>query len=463
MTDNFSTALTGYTQDPFGELRLERVRIGRVEFEGISITGREAAINLHELFQTACDKTRRLRISKNGTRYPEPLPTGTPARLLSSEIKDYLRDMERRNLRRRTIEATSRTLEILQLACGDIPVSRIDHKHIYALWDLLRWSPKNLTTAPENRSLNAEALIAKGKGEVVATPAVATFELHRRFLSTFFGALVKARAIPYSPMDAFGEMKKDLIEDDERPDRLFTDDDLRRVFDPAIFIPWARKFPHRWWAPMIGLYTGARVNEVAQLKANDVLQDHGTWCFAFRKTVDEDLAGRTTGRSRQTLKGKSSVRRVPIAQALLDVGFLEFVDDIRACGHPRLFPNLSAGVNRKNGESNERYSAALIHQFSVYLKKLGFGKGVGFHAFRHTLATELEHKGVRIEDIALITGHSVAKKVPVLQDSYVHKLQDRIRAKQLVVLPQYQPPVQLPIYKKGQFRDRLGKGAKLYP
>ena len=40
---------------------------------------------------------------------------------------------------------------------------------------------------------------------------------------------------------------------------------------------------------MIGLYTGARISEVAQMKVADVVEQKGVLCFAIRKTIDADL------------------------------------------------------------------------------------------------------------------------------------------------------------------------------
>lgn len=452
-----------YLINPTGVLRLKRLRIGRIEFEDIEVQGREAAINLQELLHTACDKTQRFRPRKDGTRYPEPLPLGAPARLLSAEIADYLGDQARRGLQQSTIGATARSLQILKITTGDIPVGRIDHKHIYLLWDLLRWAPPNVTTDPALKGLSAEELIARGRKANVPCPAISTYELHRRFLTTFFGKLVKTRAIAFSPMDAFGEMKKDLVEDPDRVERLFSDEDLQKIFAHENFIPWASKFPHRWCGLILGLYTGARINEISQLKVADIIDERGVWCVAIRKTVDEDLAGNNGPRSRQRLKGKSAIRRIPIPQPVLDAGLLDFVQDMREFGHPRLFPHLSSGVNKTTGQTNGRYSQGLLNQLSVYLKSLGFPKGLGFHAFRHTLATDLDNKGVREEDVALITGHSVSKKVPVLQDHYYHRKPDEVRVRQAAALALYRPPVELPAYKPGQFQGRLGRGAKVYP
>lgn len=86
---------------------------------------------------------------------------------------------------------------------------------------------------------------------------------------------------------------------------------------------------------------------------------------------------------------------------------------------------------------------------------MGFPPGVGFHAFRHTIATELNYKGIADEDIALVTGHSISKKVPVLHEAYFHKKPALARTKQIAVLEQYRPDVVLPVYQAGQFRGAL--------
>ncbi len=351
----------------------------------------------------------------------------------------------------------------MQRVSGNTSVSRIDHTSIYAMWDLLRWAPEDFMTNPKLQGLTVQALITLGQRQGRPQPANATLELHRRFLASFFNTLVKARAVPHSPMDAFKPARDDLLTDQDAPERLLSEEEVQKIFNPDTFVPWAKKYPHRWWCPLIALYTGARINEIAQLKVCDIVQDQGVWCFSVQKTVDEDLAQSTGKRTRQSLKGKSAIRKVPIHESLIQAGFLDFLADMKACGHPRLFPHLSAGVSTKTGEVNGRYSQAFVNQFAAYLKGLGFGKGIGSHAFRHTLATELDAKGVRVEHIALITGHALNKKAPVLQDNYVHKSASNVRKLQGEALAQYQPSVVLPTYVRGQFKERLKKGAKMYP
>ncbi|UXA69451.1 site-specific integrase [Xanthomonas prunicola] len=456
--------LQHYLQHPIGDLFIEEVRSGKSAFKNIRITSQAGAVYFQDLVQaTLDDQERKRRLRRSGTRYPEPLPPATPARLLSKEVEDFLNDKDRQDVKRTTIDAYRRTLAILHRVTGNISVARINHTHIYEMWDLLRWAPEDFMSNPAYQKLDVKGLIAKGQALGRTQPANATLELHRRFLNSFFNKLAKARAIPHSPMDAFEAPRDDLLIDHDEPERLLSPEEIQTIFNPQTFLPWAKKYPHRWWCPLIALYTGARINEIAQLKVADILQDQGVWCFSIQKTVDQDLAHSTGKRSRQSLKGKSAVRKVPIHDSLIQAGFLDFLADIKASGHPRLFPNLSAGTCRKTGEPNGRYSQGFVNQFAAYLKVLGFGKGIGSHAFRHTLATELDAKGVRVEHIALITGHSLSKKAPVLQDNYVHKSSGNVRKIQIEALAQYQPSVTLPSYVCGQFKERLSRDAKMYP
>ncbi|MGX9961658.1 integrase, partial [Xanthomonas euvesicatoria] len=89
------------------------------------------------------------------------------------------------------------------------------------------------------------------------------------------------------------------------------EEELQRIFSPKTFPAWAKKYPHRWWLPMISLYTGARINELAQLKVADIVEEAKVWCIRIQKTVDADLRHKDRNKSRQSLKGKAAVRTLP--------------------------------------------------------------------------------------------------------------------------------------------------------
>lgn len=67
------------------------------------------------------------------------------------------------------------------------------------------------------------------------------------------------------------------------------------------------------------------------------------------------------------------------------------------------------------------------------------------------------------EDIALLTGHSISKKVPVLHEADFHKKPELARKKQIDLLSRYAPPVELPIYKRGQFARQPSDPSKFDP
>lgn len=465
MTQPPTDLLSNFINSPSGSLVLDGLQIGRVKFGKITISDREGAFNAQDFINTVLNKTARIRSGKHGTRYSEALPPGSPARLLAVEIGDFSKHQQRRKLKSNTIKDYARTLNLLLLTCGDIPVSRIDHTHVERLWDLLRWAPSALLQDEKLRAMTVDEVIALGQANGVQGVSEATLSKHNLCLNNFFLRLVATRAIPGNPMVAMGKIKKNLVIDPKRgkkAERFLEESELQKIFEPETFLTWAKKWPHRWWIPILALYSGARVNELAQLKVHDIVNEDGVWCIAIQLTVDDDLAGNEHFKTRQTVKGASALRRIPIHQAVLEAGFIDFVEDIKACGHPRLFPNLSAGTCEASGETSARYSQGLVIQFSAYLKKLGFGKGLGFHAFRHTLASKLKHALVPQEDIAAITGHSENKRFPVL-NLYQTTENPEVRTRQVAALQRYSPPVVLPKYERGQFKKQLGKDAKFYP
>lgn len=135
---------------------------------------------------------------------------------------------------------------------------------------------------------------------------------------------------------------------------------------------------------------------------------------------------------------------------------------MRRCGHPRLFPHLSAGVNEKTGETNARYSQAVLNQFSTYLKDLGFPKGIGFHASRHTFVTALSQRSIRDADIALLTGHSKGGEYKVVQVYKKKKPLDEAE-RRWAALQAFEPDVSVPRYRAGQFAKCLSGPKRFYP
>lgn len=177
-------------------------------------------------------------------------------------------------------------------------------------------------------------------------------------------------------------------------------DALQRVFDPINLSKVGTE--HTRWALLIGLYTGARVGEVAQLYLRDFVKEGDTPCVRF--TPDSDG---------QTVKTEASKRLVPLHPDLIELGLWERVERLREAGEERLFPGMR--IDSKAGTGN-----AISKGFGNYLKQLKIGPRrangtVGFHSLRKTVIQTLQASGLSAERRRAFVGHEQG-------DADVHQL-----------------------------------------
>lgn len=370
--------------------------------------------------------------------------------LLSVAIEDYLGDQVRRKRVQDTITESKFTTRVFLAIVGDIPVNKLKTNHVRKFLDEVRWLPPFASVVPKYRHLSILEAIEAGKKENLPELSDHTRNKHIQKLGAFLNHLVTDDLIAKNPLKTIkAEIDTSTEGDTGRP---FTPVELSAMFEPARLATWANGIPHRWWGPMIGLYTGARVNEVAQLYIEDVRLINGVWGLFFWKN--------TRG---QKIKNKASIRFVPLARPLLDAGFLDFVEDMKATGHPRLFPHLPAGTKEDGTPNGKGYGTQLSKQFGKYVKTVGVEKGSGFHCFRHTLATALAELNILSTDIALITGHTVTGQAPVLEKHYIHIAQTATLKKRVKMLARLKPPVVLTKYVKGQFAEALADPGSFHP
>ncbi|MEN5291161.1 site-specific integrase [Stenotrophomonas lactitubi] len=350
-----------------------------------------------------------------------------PALMLSKVIEDHLGDLGRARLHPKTVLESRHTLRLFAGIVGDdIPVAALSQDHVRAFFDGVRWWPSNATKRPTYRDLSVQQAIELAKTNQEPEPAAWTIAKHRQRLSVFFASLLKGGHLASNPLDGVRAISTPDSEDTGEP---FTDDDLKAIFDPVAFPAWACKYPHRWFGPILGLYSGARVNEIAQLRVEDIDTIDGIPGFFVRQ-----------GGKGQSIKNKNSRRFVPLAKPVVEAGFLTYVEEVKQAGLEQIFPNLpnSTGLG---------FGRQLSRQFSVYIKKQGVSaKGQGFHGFRHTIASRLDEAGASASAIGALTGHGTGQTV--LEKFYIDRrsLPDRV-----ATLAKFSPPVRLPGYSAGLF------------
>jgi integrase len=205
-----------------------------------------------------------------------------------------------------------------------------------------------------------------------------TQNMHIVDLKSLFKWAVKQEVLDKSPASVLDEVK-----DDSEGRKPFTDGDLRAIF--GTLKEDARGDPARWWVPHILLYTGARLEEVCQLHAEDVKQEHGVWFF----DINRDGSKR--------LKTDNSERLVPVHSRLIALGWLDYVKSI---GKGHLFPTLEFREDRGG------YSGEFSKWAGRRLRKVGISdkRKVASHSFRHTMATRLGSAGVSPQIIDRLQG-----------------------------------------------------------
>ncbi|WP_285404060.1 DUF6538 domain-containing protein [Luteibacter sp. ME-Dv--P-043b] len=156
----------------------------------------------------------------------------------------------------------------------------------------------------------------------------------------------------------------------------FEEPTLKRIFDPENF-KRIRK-DHVRWGAIIGLYTGARVGEIAQLFLRDFVVMDGVPCVKI--CADSD------GQSVKT--GEGGERLVPLHPDLLALGVMERVERLRAYGHERFFPQMR--IDSAAGKGN-----SISKGFNYYLGTIGVKPRraagiIGIHSLRKTLIQQLQ-------------------------------------------------------------------------
>jgi integrase len=196
----------------------------------------------------------------------------------------------------------------------------------------------------------------------------------------------------------------------------FSQEDLGKIFSAAWFtsgtgartakgVFYAYR-PHYYWLPLLGLFTGGRLNELSQLYLKDIAEVEGVLCIDFNLLgegkLDVDVPDPLPA-SDKSLKTVNSRRVIPVHAQLQACGFLAYVEALRKAGHNRLFPELAFDSRKGYGKAagkwfNERYLG----------KELEIPRNgrKTFHSFRHNFATALGMLSAKTTVKSDLMGHA---------------------------------------------------------
>jgi integrase len=231
-----------------------------------------------------------------------------------------------------------------------------------------------------------DVLSASGK-------SVKTVNKYLQILSTVLRHANRLKWIQGNPAEGLG------LQDNRRPDeirRAFTKAEIKTVFealqrDKQGFYDNGRH--ERYWLPLLGIFTGGRVNELAQVEIVDIYEEEGIPVLAIT----------SSGGDGKRIKSETSKRTIPIHQDMLTLGFLNYVCAIRQQGHAKLFPSLNLGPNGYSHYFVSQHFSGSKGWLKTQLPSLE--SGVSYHCFRHSFATMLKDAEVEERLIEELMGH----------------------------------------------------------
>jgi integrase len=269
--------------------------------------------------------------------------------------------------------------------------------------DKLKELPSNAKKRYPNLSL-INSIKAHSKNPT-ATLSITSINGNTNKLSAIFNFAVQEGLLDKNPCEHIPRLKQRKKKADSR--QPFSEVALQKLFQAPIYTgciddEWKYKASgankpkrHKFWIPLIALYTGMRLNEICQLFAYDVAIIEGI--NVIQVQIDDN--------QEKSLKNTTSERRIPIHNQLIKIGFIDYVDQMKSKGHKRLFPDLPQS-------SSGSYSDNFSKWFTRFLISINIKRdGACFHSFRHNFRDALREAGIPKEMGAALGGWKSSEDV----------------------------------------------------
>ncbi len=313
---------------------------------------------------------------------PKAPPTGD-RHLLSEAIKKYLSDKEgNKRTKKNTLEEYKGTCARFTWILGDQPIADITRDDARDFRDVLPKLPKHMN---KKRRYDGKTLKEVLEMDHEATIGATQIKEYIRLFKSVFTWAFNEGWITVNPtlvIDAPAKKKKKAHEERD----AFSREDLQRLIDGLASVEdQLQGKPERFWVPLIGLYSGARLNEICQLRASNISNDGGIWHFVIIESEGED----DKGSEKTSVKTDAGNREVPLHPTLIELGFLDYVAARKETKEDVLWANLTAGA-RGHAKNFSNWWNGHTRVDGFKKKYVTADKKKVFHSFRHTLRNEMK-------------------------------------------------------------------------
>ena len=318
------------------------------------------------------------------------------AQPLSAYVEPYLANAFKASMPdEKTLESYRAAIHLFIEIVGDKPLHKLNVADQNRYEDTIVKVPTNRTKSALTRSLSIDEMVTLKIPKISSQTVKNNAQRTNNFLAWAF-----RREGGKPPFELMNKMRI-TARSKKIQRRAFTDDELRTLFSTATYEQGQQQSPYMYRLPLIGLHSGMRINEIAQLELADLISYADTVCFNVDDDGD-DGEDDTMSRRAKRVKTDAGRRVVPIHGALIDAGLLDYVDALRREGHSALFPELAGG---RDGPGQ-----AASKQFARYCDRVGLvDRALVFPSFRHGAVGRMRAAGIAKELRKVVVGHSAAE------------------------------------------------------
>lgn len=294
---------------------------------------------------------------------------------------------------------------------GDMEVAKITIDHIIDYRDnVLQNYPKSRNRIFKGKTLK-EALLDTTHKKISSDRVNG----YLGFVASFFLWCVRRRYINKTPV--VDVMLK--IKPSQKPNRTrYNKQELEKIIIELSKLPARGKADERRnldriWIVLIGLYSGFRQNEICQLFADNIFSTDGIPCMQVVKDETRNQRG----------KNEPSYRTIPIHKALLQLGFLNFVNERRNSDEVYFIPSNASpqAIENKKGQLFQSMNPAKGKKnYTKNLKNFYYGRNGGagfnkkittrplvtFHSLRYNFISALNNTSRVPYAVKTLAGHS---------------------------------------------------------
>jgi len=316
---------------------------------------------------------------------------------LNEVAKNYLATSP--NVTEEWAQRVNRIVEVCSSLGMPTDVTKIKKADVRGVFDKLKHAPRNWSQKFPGKTIAEAIELGKKEGAKTLSPNT----IRDGYLAALKAVLSFAEERELIDSNPTRNLKIEKARNDGRGTG-FEPNELSKLFRLPLFcgcqdhhhplIPGDYLVrDHRFWAPLIALFTGARTAEIAQLKLDEVIFDEGLPHFIIQASEGSSL------------KTHAATRRIPMHNKLIELGLKSYAADLKSAGEQRLFPSWRKPTGKGYADAS---SQRFFRRSIIPLITTRQHPRPNFHSFRNTMKDEMVRIGMTPAHQDVILGHEPA-------------------------------------------------------